>query len=317
VTPHRIVRPGTWYAVLGAGAVVLLPPGEKRRVAAVWALVDDGAGFDEVLDALIAEGLRDLPGFALVSVHDGDARVVLRGGVTAAVRIDGEEVRVAGTAGATWVEREMRRVDGFQVEVDDEWVDDVAEEETVLLTLGDGIARASGVVEPATVDPAAAPAPVPDPDPDPAPDPAPEPEADLQPPPQDVATERMATPAPTGASPTTVVRLQLSTGDTVDVDRPVLLGRDPHPDAAGDVEPRLVALPSPSREISATHLEVRPGAGPDAGTVVATDLGSTNGTVVVQPGMPREELAAGVPTALLPGAVVDLGDGITIEVVQP
>ena len=78
-----------------------------------------------------------------------------------------------------------------------------------------------------------------------------------------------------------------------------------------------MTLPSPSREISGTHLEVRPGTGPDAGTAVATDLGSTNGTVVVQPGMPPEELAAGVPTALLPGAVLDLGDGISIEVVEP
>ena len=126
-------------------------------------------------------------------------------------------------------------------------------------------------------------------------------------------TELVAMPP---ESPGAVARLAVSTGEVVDVDRPVLLGRDPHPDAAGEGEPRLVSLPSPSREISATHLEVRPGAGPDAGTVVATDLGSTNGTVVVQPGMPREELAAGVPTALLPGTVVDLGDGISIEVVQ-
>ena len=46
---------------------MLLPPAEKARVPAVWALVDDGAGFDEVLDALIADGLRDLTGFALAS----------------------------------------------------------------------------------------------------------------------------------------------------------------------------------------------------------------------------------------------------------
>ena len=66
-TPLRELLPGPWYAVLGARALVLLPPEEKRRVPAVWDRVDEGAGFDEVLDALISDGLRDLSGFALAS----------------------------------------------------------------------------------------------------------------------------------------------------------------------------------------------------------------------------------------------------------
>jgi len=96
-----------------------------------------------------------------------------------------------------------------------------------------------------------------------------------------------------------------------------VLGRAPDPARSEAADPRLVSLPSPSREISSTHLEIRPAPGPDASGVVATDLGSTNGTVLVQPGMPREELRAGVAVPLLPGAVIDLGDGITIEVVEP
>jgi hypothetical protein len=302
-TPLRELLPGSWYAVLGAGALVLLPPEEKRRVPAVWDRVDEGAGFDEVLDALITDGLRDLSGFALASVRDGDARVVIRGPVTAVLTTDdGEEVRVEGAAAATWVEREVRHVVALRVAVDGE---PVADEAPYLLR--DGLARASEVREPVS---AAHPEPtvplVPE-SPVEVPVEVPE-EPDLP------ETELVAMPP---GSPGAVARLVLSHGEVVDVDRPVLLGRDPHPDAAGDGEPRLVVLPSPSREISATHLEVRPGAGPDVGTVVATDLGSTNGTVVVQPGMPREELAAGVPTPLLAGAVVDLGDGISIEVVQP
>ena len=67
----------------------------------------------------------------------------------------------------------------------------------------------------------------------------------------------------------------------------------------------------------ATHLEVRPGAGPDAGAAVATDLGSTNGTVVVQPGRGARGARARRAHRLLAGAVVDLGDGISIEVVGP
>lgn len=303
-TPLRELLPGSWYAVLGARALVLLPPEEKRRVPAVWDRVDEGAGFDEVLDALISDGLRDLSGFALASFLEGDARVVIRGPVTAVLTTDdGEEVQVAGAAAATWVEREVRHVVALRVTVDAGPVVGASP-----YTLRDGLARAGEVREPvsAVVEPAPA-----------APPPAPSAPADRQseePPPDEAATERMAMP-PAPAGP--VARLVLSHGEVVDVDRPVVLGRDPLPDASDADDPRLVALPSPSREISGTHLEVRPGTGSEAGTAVATDLGSTNGTVVVQPGMPPEELAAGVPTPLLPGAVVDLGDGISIEVVEP
>jgi pSer/pThr/pTyr-binding forkhead associated (FHA) protein len=45
-----------------------------------------------------------------------------------------------------------------------------------------------------------------------------------------------------------------------------------------------------------------------------TDLGSTNGTVVVQPGLPAEDLRPGVPVQLVPGATIDLGEGLTIQV---
>ena len=66
-TDLKSYRPGSWFGVFGAHATVLLPPSEKSRVAALWELVDGGADFDEVLDALIASGLRDLPGFVLVN----------------------------------------------------------------------------------------------------------------------------------------------------------------------------------------------------------------------------------------------------------
>jgi pSer/pThr/pTyr-binding forkhead associated (FHA) protein len=78
-----------------------------------------------------------------------------------------------------------------------------------------------------------------------------------------------------------------------------------------------VTVPSPQQEISSTHLEVRPGSGADHGSAVVTDLGSTNGTVLVQPGLAPEDLQPGVPVQLLPGAILDLGDGITIQVTNP
>ena len=115
-----------------------------------------------------------------------------------------------------------------------------------------------------------------------------------------------------------VARLVLSHGETIDVDRAVLVGRAPEARRFGAGEqPRLVTVPSPHQEISSTHLEVRPGSGADHGSAVVTDLGSTNGTVLVQPGLAPENLQPGIAVQLIPGAIVDLGDGVTIQVTNP
>jgi hypothetical protein len=115
-----------------------------------------------------------------------------------------------------------------------------------------------------------------------------------------------------------VARLHLSSGEVVDVDRAVVIGRAPEARRYNDTEqPRLVTVPSPHLEISSTHVEVRPGSGADHGSAVVTDLGSTNGTVLVQPGLGPEDLVSGVPVQLLPGALIDLGDGVTIQVTSP
>ena len=81
--PVRSYRPGDWFGIFGRARGRVLPPTEKARVAALWELVDGGAGFDETLDALISGGLRDLPGFVLVSTGEGETRVVLRGAARA------------------------------------------------------------------------------------------------------------------------------------------------------------------------------------------------------------------------------------------
>jgi hypothetical protein len=124
------------------------------------------------------------------------------------------------------------------------------------------------------------------------------------------------TPPPFVTRP--VARLVLSSGDDVEVDRAVLVGRAPEARrfTTGD-QPKLVTVPSPAQEISSTHLEIRPGSGADHGSAVVTDLGSTNGTVVVQPGLPPEDLRPGIAVQLVPGAIIDLGDGVTIQVINP
>ena len=114
---------------------------------------------------------------------------------------------------------------------------------------------------------------------------------------------------------TPVARLTFSSGEVVEVDRAVIVGRAPEARRFTSTEqPRLVTVPSPHQEISSTHLEIRPGAGADHGSAVVTDLGSTNGTVLLQPGLPPEDLQPGIAVQLIPGAIIDLGDGVTIQV---
>jgi len=518
--------PGTWFGIVGRRATVLLPPSEKGRAGAIWALVDDGAGFDEVLDALVSEGLRTLPGFVLVAETDDAVRVVVRGESVASFETADGRVEVEGSGAATWAERSLTGVTRMTVSLGEPGEEEVG---GTPLPLVGGLVRVSGiqvpppapeppaqpeapsgpagVVTPMTPaggpppggaaeggaaeggagspgtpgSPAAADAPFvpslsvvppipaagvsgteehadveddadsahepvaePEPEsgteagiepeeprsvwgtpavpeqeapeveegyntPDPLTDPMtdsfsfarplvdddaagaegvdgaadtemmpsePEPEApaagpSTPPPPPAFPPPGMppappAPPAPSAppvpppppswgtppAEPTDdhdgltragapmpdvnsrpgipgqpaapkvtafpVARLEFSSGDRVDVDRVVLVGRAPE---AGRFtqsdQPLLVTVPSPHQEISSTHCEIRPGTGVDHGAAVVTDLGSTNGTVLVQPGLGPEDLRPGVPVQLIPGAVIDLGDGLTIRVTHP
>ena len=124
-------------------------------------------------------------------------------------------------------------------------------------------------------------------------------------------------PAPSVTS-VPVARLVISNGETVAVDRAVLVGRAPEARRFTPTEqPRLVTVPSPNQEISSTHLEVRPGSGADHGSAVVTDMGSTNGSVLTLPGLSPEDLQPGIAVQLVPGSVIDLGDGVTIHVTHP
>jgi hypothetical protein len=333
-------RPGAWFGIFGAHATVVLPPSEKARVSRIWALVDEGAGFDEVLDALISDGLRQLPGFVLVSDSDGITTVVIRGAARAEFTTGDETVTVEGSAVTTWQERSLRDVTSMRIDV----ADGDGEED---LAISEGLVRISRVDRPAAIA-------SPDPDlEDPFPtgdDVAPVPAASteetayypsapvLQPAPPTTAAnwdlaglagggpeadneaDNEADSEPDGqaavSSPAVAVaRLTFSTGDVVEVDQVVLVGRAPEASRiAATVPPRLVTVPSPHQEISATHLELRPGSGDHDGVAVVTDLGSTNGTVVRRPGLPSEDLRPGVPVPVAPGTVIDLGDGVTILV---
>ncbi|MEO5852122.1 MAG: FHA domain-containing protein [Nocardioides sp.] len=457
---RRSIRPGGWFGIFGDQASVLLPPSEKRRVAALWELVDDGAGFDEVLDALLAHGLRDLPGFVLLSETAGPVKIVLRGPVRATFWTEDDEITLDGSVAATWVERSLdgvvrsvieveeapegseltvaaglvrvARVDDPPVDTESKVGDVPAPAPTpspVPLPADEAVGRpveepADGVdevdidsedstgledeseaepeptVEPEVLpEPAIEPEPAPAsyeeetvafdvvdqqvadlPEPEPAPAPSVEPEVHPDPAaPAPFAWDRppvapVARVVPPVVPPVTpplvepdsqsdgqpdgqpagghdgmtgaaewddhdfdrrppgipgqqqapsvvsrpVARLVISSGESIEVDRAVIVGRAPEARRFSSSEqPRLVTVPSPHQEISSTHLEIRPGSGADHGSAVVTDLGSTNGSVLVQPGLPPEDLQPGIAVQLIPGAIIDLGDGVTIQVTNP
>ncbi len=87
------------------------------------------------------------------------------------------------------------------------------------------------------------------------------------------------------------------------LDLPVVLGRSPRP--AAHPGARLVPLPSPRREISGAHLEVRW----DGESVVARDLDSTNGTIIREADGSTVLLRHGSTVRVSPEAILDLGDG--------
>lgn len=288
-------RGGDWFGIFGPSATVVLPPSEKDRVGRVWELVDDGAGFAETLDALISSGLRALPGFVLVSDQDAETRVVIRGAARVHLATDDEVLHVEGDGATTWVERCVPGVTRVRIDVSEE-----TDGHTVDGVLDGGLVRLGSAEHPPVLDEVSVP--------------QGRDHDGLTRAPQTVPVDVQSAP-PVTTRP--VARLLLPEGETVDVDRSVLIGRAPEASRiVTEGEPRLVAVASPHQEVSSTHLEVRPGSGADHGCAVATDLGSTNGSVVVQPGLPPEDLRPGVTVQLVPGAVVDLGDGVSIEVID-
>ncbi len=90
------------------------------------------------------------------------------------------------------------------------------------------------------------------------------------------------------------------------LDVPCILGRRPSlPRVIRGTAPRLVRVPSPLKEVSSTHLEIRQ----VGSSIVVTDLRSTNGSVVTIPGSVPRKLRQGESVVVSPGTRVDIGDG--------
>jgi hypothetical protein len=103
--------------------------------------------------------------------------------------------------------------------------------------------------------------------------------------------------------------LELASGETVAVDRGVLVGRMPSWPGAAEDRPHLVQLTSPLGDISRTHLEVTL----RGWDVVAVDLGSMNGTTVTGLDGGERELTAGDATVLADGDTLTIAEGVELR----
>lgn len=105
-------------------------------------------------------------------------------------------------------------------------------------------------------------------------------------------------------------RVEVSTGESVDLSVPVVVGRFPQAQTTGSpVAQRLVTVPSPSQDISRSHLEIRL----DGWHVLLVDLDTVNGTTLLRAGQSPRRLHPLEPTLVADGDVVDLGDGVTLS----
>jgi hypothetical protein len=100
-------------------------------------------------------------------------------------------------------------------------------------------------------------------------------------------------------------------GELVPLDREVFVGRNPAPPRIpGGALPRLVSVPSPTSDVSRTHVGVKQ----LGSSVVVTDLRSTNGSKVEVPGSGIRTLRGGESMVVSAGTRIDIGDGNVIEV---
>lgn len=102
--------------------------------------------------------------------------------------------------------------------------------------------------------------------------------------------------------------LVLSNGTREELYKDIVIGRAPRINEAMAGRQRAVTVPSPKKEISRNHCEIRV----TGWDVRLRDLGSNNGTLLVRPGQNPVLVSETAPVMMQPGDIIDLGDGLTI-----
>ena len=102
--------------------------------------------------------------------------------------------------------------------------------------------------------------------------------------------------------------MKISDGSTIELLKPLIIGRYPSAAKSSGEEARLVTVRSPNHDISRSHLEVRL----EGWKVLVTDLGTVNGSVLIRESKAPQGLAPHEPIPVISGDLVDLGDGVTL-----
>ena len=334
--------PGPWIVLAGPTAVAAFDSGTELNdalVADLWTQVSAGVEMRDLVGRLAQIEYARLPRLAVVFFETPEVeglRALLRGPVrvlseTGQTIAHGEDV-------LTWQEVRLAALDRIEI--------DLGGGPGAALPLVHGGVRAGRLrmahssdapATPSSAVPVTLPPDAPEPPrPEPAVEVAPEPVVDDTLPPaaavpadidpdveemENADTQLMMLPpteefaslsADLPEDPPAIARLRAPDGSSVDVDRPVLIGRAPSDAGFENAQPHLLTVLSPSQDISRTHVLVAP----EDDVVVVTDLHSTNGTTVVRPGpqVEREALPSGQSVSVEIGTVIELGDEVAILV---
>ncbi|QCT34046.1 FHA domain-containing protein [Actinomyces sp. oral taxon 171] len=106
-------------------------------------------------------------------------------------------------------------------------------------------------------------------------------------------------------------RVVISGGESIELNRPLLVGRNPVADditSVAEVPLRPLIVASPNQLVSRNHILIDL----DAWSVLAQDLGNCNGTVLNRQNEAPVRLSSANPVLLRSGDVLDLGDGQTL-----
>lgn len=331
---------GAWL-VYDLGTRVLAVPSELRA-AADAVVAGPAIGLAATVDALRSSGVADAAPFAVLDVTAGELSLVLRGPATVAVG----DVTLTGLGADPWFESRLPDVAVARLTVPGgEWTfafppAPVSRPTPVIATpviaTPAVVAPPPPLLEPRSeiteVPELSVPVPVAAPDAPDAPDEAGEaddrtvaledrprrpaaPADDATVVVDEIARLRATrsagladpvAPAVVAPAPAPALSLELPDGSREPLDAVVLVGRAPA--APADGAARLVRLAD--GDISRNHARIAV----EGGTVVVTDLGSRNGTIVRIPGRPAQKLRGGEPTPVLVGTVIDFGGGVELRV---
>jgi len=106
----------------------------------------------------------------------------------------------------------------------------------------------------------------------------------------------------------------VSTGLQIPIDADIVVGRKPSATPEeGRPRAHLVTVPSPERQISRVHCEIRV----DGWDVRLLDRNSNNGTYVLRPGENPVRVTSSAPYFVQPGDVIDIGEDVTLTMMGP